>query len=191
VLKYIQQTKWSHDEFGNIVIDMAGFDFDKPVLTLPLKHVNMFNVMERLRSFLHSSNNSTNKKLMRSLDKKQRKEKKDAEPSRLTDYRRNPWDGLLAFMDMINEKLDVNIVHCSLLVMTMTTRDPYAGDYRVAKPAIEGHYSTYNTIIKNRSLSATMAYEKQYAPLSHPSIFINHLRNDHPYDHLAMGGKMD
>ncbi|MFO5854896.1 hypothetical protein, partial [Klebsiella pneumoniae] len=54
MLKHIKMVRWELDQRDNIVISLRGFDFNLPFLTLPNKHVNMYEVMKRFQSFLHS-----------------------------------------------------------------------------------------------------------------------------------------
>jgi hypothetical protein len=41
LLQHIRENGWNVDSRGNYLIDMTGWDWSKPILTLPLKHFNM------------------------------------------------------------------------------------------------------------------------------------------------------
>lgn len=181
VLEHLRKRKWEYDPRGNLIIDLTGFDVTKPILVLPNKHVNMFEVMKRIRSFLHSgSDDGTRSKL---------------DPTEYTGkvYLKNfkdPVDGLMAFANMINEKLRVNFVHCEVLVYAMMVRSAVNRDYRLPKPGIHGVFEKYNRLMLNRSLAGAMAFEKQHEPFNNPASYLTLDRNDHPYDVVLMGGKM-
>lgn len=181
VLEHIRQVKWMHDSSDNVVINLEGFDYNQPLFTLPYKHVNMYEVMKRIQTFLHSGSDSENRKLAGK-----------ARSSRLflSKYT-DPVEALSVFWTMLNERLNVNIVHCEVLLYAMMVRSSSQRDYRLPIPGLSGSFEKYNTLMFNRSLSAAMAFESQQDPLTRPGSFVNTLRNDHPYDAIAMGGAVN
>ncbi len=184
LLRHISKTRWTHDSRDNIVIDLTGFDLTQPLLSLPFKHVNMHEVMKRIQSFLHSSSDSENKKLKVSTRDVSRNKLKF-----LKNYK-DPTEALVSFTAMLNEKLNINIVHCEILLYAMMVRSSAQRDYRLPIPGFDGSFENYNNLMMNRSLSAAMAYEKQSAPLVSPSSFVYTDRNDHPYDLIVLGGRV-
>lgn len=183
LLEHIQKVRWTHDDRDNVVISLEGFDVRKPMLVLPYKHVNMFEVMKRIQSFLHSGSEGEDNKL--SGDKTRYTGK-----TYLKNYSNDPVEGLSICVVMMNEKLSLNIVHCEILVYAMMVRSAVNRDYRLPKPGLSGVFEKYNKIMLNRSLSVAMAFEKQHHPLNNPGSFLYTERNDHPYDAIMMGGKM-
>lgn len=182
LLSHIAKTRWTHDAKDNVVIDLTDFDITQPLLSLPFKHVNMHEVMKRIQSFLHSSSGTENRKL--------KVPSKDVSSNRLKFLRsyKDPVEAMLTFASMLNEKLNINLVHCEILVYAMMVRSSAQRDFRLPKPGIHGAFENYNRLMSNRSLSAAMAYEKQNRPLDSASGFIYRDRNDHPYDLIMMGG---
>jgi hypothetical protein len=183
LLEHIQKVRWTHDGRDNVVIELDGFDVRKPLLVLPYKHVNMYEVMKRIQSFLHSGSEGEDNKL--SGDKTRYTGK-----TYLKNYSNDPVEALSIFVVMMNEKLSLNIVHCEVLVYAMMVRSAVNRDYRLPKPGLSGVFEKYNKIMLNRSLSVAMAFEKQHHPLNNPGSFLYTDRNDHPYDTIVMGGKM-
>ncbi len=183
VLKYLKEKKWEYSEQGDqLIFDMSGFDFNKPFLVLPQRHVNMYEVMKRFQTFLHSGVDSEDDKLAAGLNIS-RKGKRTF----LTSYK-DPVDALVACLDLINEKLEVDLVHCEILVYAMLARNRYNKDYRLPKPGLDGEFEKYSELMTYRSLSAALAYEKQDKPLVNPIVFTDRNKNPHPYDLLAIGG---
>jgi hypothetical protein len=186
LLGHIAKTRWTHDSRDNIVIDLTDFDKTQPILSLPFKHVNMHEVMKRIQSFLHSSSDSESKKLKvptRDVSKNKVKYLKGYNKDN------DPTSALVDFTTMLNEKLNINIAHCEVLLYAMMVRSIVQRDYRLPKPGVHGSFETYNNLMMNRSLSAAMAFEKQSSPLVSPSSFVYTERNDHPYDLIVMGGR--
>lgn len=183
LLEHIQKKQWTHDSDDNVVIDLDGFDIKLPFLSLPYKHVNMYEVMMRIQTFLHSGSENDGKKLGEEEGTNKRIKK-----NFLKNYK-DPVEGLVVFATMLNEKLSINITHCEVLVYAMMVRSIYERDYRLPKPGLDGFFEKYNTLMLNRSLAGVMAYEKQDRALVNPRSFISKTRSDHPYDFVLRGGR--
>jgi len=181
MLQYLVKKRWTHDDSGNIVIDMSDFDPEKPFLVMPMKHVHMHEVMKRIGTFIQSKSDDKGIKLDKSSQANINGKRF------LTEYR-NHTEALIHFNQLINEKLYVNLVHSEMLLFAMTARDKDNGDYTFPKPAIKGRFARYNELMENRSLGGLMALEKQQAAVTHPRLFLNQNRPDHPYDVMLMGG---
>ncbi len=184
LLEHIANVGWSHDAKDNVVIDITTFDVSKPFLSLPFKHVNMYEVMKRIQSFLHSGSDTETKRLGERGDDSNRGRK-----NFLKNYK-DPVEALVVFATMLNEKVSINLVHCEVLVYAMMVRSATQRDYRLPIPGISGVFEKYNTLMMNRSLADAMAFEKQDRPLINPGSFIYTKRNDHPYDLVMLGGRL-
>lgn len=184
LLEHIRQVRWTHDDKGNVLIDISGFDVNQSFLTLPFRHVNMYEVMGRIQTFLHSGSEQVNKRL--GGQRGGRRERKNF----LKNYR-DPVQALVVFFNMLNEKLSINLVHCEVLVYAMMVVSSTQQDYRLPIPGIHGVFEKHNTLMLSRSMSGAMAYQKQDTPLITPGIFNHTNPNSHPYDTLLMGGRMD
>lgn len=182
MLKHIKQVRWELDNRDNIVIDLAGFDFSLPFLTLPYKHVNMYEVMKRFQSFLHSGSDTEGSKL--SSDKVGFTSK-----TYLKNYS-SVLEGVVATASLINEKIDLPFVHCEVLAYAMTVKSIQQKDFNLPKPGINGQFEKYNKLMQSRDLAGTMAFEKQHEPFANPASFLYTQRNDHPYVLAVMGGKL-
>lgn len=182
MLEHAKKVRWTPDDRGNIVIDMEGFDFSLPFLTLPYKHVNMYEVMKRIQSFLHSGSDTEGSKL--SSDKVGFTSK-----TYLKNYT-NVVDALAAFASLVNEKIFLPMPHCEILVYAMTVKSIANKDFNLPKPGISGQFEKYNKLMQSRSLGGTMSFEKQHEPLINPASYLYTNRNDHPYDFAVKGGKL-
>lgn len=186
LLEHIRKVHWTYDSSDNVVIDLTGFDVSKPFLVLPYKHVNMHEVMARVRSFLYSGSDNYDKRLGSDMVENKKRVRRNF----LKNYK-DPVEGLFVFANMLNEKLNINLVHCEILIYAMMIRSSALRDYRLPKPGISGVFEKYNTIMANRSLAGVMAYEKQDRALNSPRSFIYTQRSDHPYDLIVKGGVLD
>lgn len=182
MLKHVKHVQWTPDDKGNIVIELDGFDFNLPFLTLPYKHVNMYEVMKRIQSFLHSGSDTEGSKL--SSDKVGFTSK-----TYLKNYE-NIIEGVVATASLINEKINLPLPHCEVLAYAMTIKSAQRKDYNLPKPGYLGQFEKYNKLMQSRDLAGTMAFEKQHEPFANPASFLHTQRNDHPYALMVMGGKL-
>jgi len=183
VLKHVKKVQWQPDDRGNIVIDLDGFDHSLPFLTLPYKHVNMYEVMKRIQSFLHSGSDTEGSKL--SSDKVGFTSK-----TYLKNYE-NVIEGVVATASLINEKINLPLVHCEVLAYAMTIKSAQRKDYNLPKPGYLGQFEKYNKLMQSRDLAGTMAFEKQHEPFANPASFLYTERNDHPYGLMVRGGQLN
>jgi hypothetical protein len=183
MLKHVKKVQWEPDDRGNIVIDLDTFDHNLPFLTLPYKHVNMYEVMKRIQSFLHSGSDTEGSKL--SSDKVGFTSK-----TYLKNYD-NVIEGVVATAQLINEKIHLPLVHCEVLAYAMTIKSAQRKDYNLPKPGYLGQFEKYNKLMQSRDLAGTMAFEKQHEPFANPASFLYTQRNDHPYALMVMGGKLN
>jgi hypothetical protein len=183
MLKHVKEVRWTPDDRGNIIIDMEGFDFNLPFLTLPYKHVNMYEVMKRIQSFLHSGSDTEGSKL--SSDKVGFTSK-----TYLKNYS-SVIEGVVATAQLVNEKIHLPWVHCEVLAYAMTVKSIQQKDFNLPKPGISGQFEKYNKLMQSRDLAGTMAFEKQHEPFANPASFLYTQRNDHPYVNAVMGGKLN
>lgn len=187
LMRHIAERGWTEDERGNYEIDLTGFDVEAPFLVLPTKHVSMYEFMNRVRTFLHSGEGSSNNRLLAYIDKQARRSYKTR---CLTHYRHDPVQGLLQTAILLQEKLDTNFVHCEILAYSMMARSTKAGDYRLPKPAIHGEFVEYTQLATRRSMGLAMSlghHSRTWLTLSN---FRAHPVPDHPYDAVLMGGAL-
>lgn len=182
MLEHIKKVRWTIDNRDNIVIDMEGFDYTLPFLTLPYKHVNMYEVMKRIQSFLHSGSDTEGSKL--SSDKVGFTSK-----TYLKNYT-DVIDATVAFASLVNEKIALPMPHCEMLVYAMSVKSIANKDFNLPKPATSGQFEKYNKLMQSRSLGGAMSFEKQHEPLINPASYLYTNRNDHPYDFAMKGGKL-
>jgi len=182
MLEHIKKVRWTLDNRDNIVIEMDGFDVTQPFLTLPYKHVNMYEVMKRIQSFLHSGSDTEGSKL--SSDKVGFTSK-----TYLKNYT-DVIDATVAFASLVCEKIDLPLPHCEMLVYAMTVKSIANKDFNLPKPATSGQFEKFGKLMQSRSLGGAMSFEKQHEPLINPASFLYTNRNDHPYDFAMKGGKL-
>jgi hypothetical protein len=162
MLQHIRKVGWDFDAKGDYVIDMAGWDLNEPVMTLPLIHFNMSDHSKDIASMLESS-----KKQMQDRDKNV-----------------TPDAFLVELYNLVNDKLTVNLAVLEVVLYGAMIISAENDDYRLPKPWTDRGLGVMDMTMDRRSLSATMAYEGHYDVFISPESYTKKNRADHPMDAL-------
>lgn len=168
-LEYIKKHGWVMSDKGNYVIDLTHWDIELPLFILPLKHTDMVQYMKSIKSFIMASGKGPVKKSQKSL----------------RDYP-TVEQALFQFYNLISSKLTVNIVHLETIVLSAMIRSESQKDHRLPSPIKSGELGSYGGNMLNRSMGASMAYERQGKKLTDIRAFTLIKRPDHPMDNLLM-----
>ena len=162
MLRHIRKMRWDFNANNDYVIDMTGWDWSEPVMTLPLIHFNMSDHSKDIASHLESS-----KKEMEKRDK-------DVSPDAF----------LVELYNLVNDKLTVNLAVLEVVLYGAMIISAEHGDYRLPKPWTDRGLGVMDMTMDRRSLSATMAYEGHYDVFISPESYTKKNRPDHPMDAL-------
>jgi hypothetical protein len=160
MLRHIRKTGWDFNANNDYVIDMTGWDWNEPVMTLPLIHFNMSDHSKDIASHLESS-----KKEMEERDKKV-----------------SPDSFLVELYKLVNDKLTVNLAVVEVVLYGAMIISAENDDYRLPKPWTDRGLGVMDMTMDRRSLSATMAYEGHYDVFISPESYTKKNRPDHPMD---------
>jgi hypothetical protein len=157
MLQYIRDNGYTVDENSNAVIDMVKWDFSKPILTLPMKQMNMGDHSASIASLLQQSDTS------------------DSPEARLGDL-----------FSLVTSKLDVNLAVLELIIYAGMVVNNEDEDYNFPKPWTDKEMGGYVKLVTNRSFSVAMAYEEQRARIADPSSYFKAKRPSHILDVFLM-----
>jgi len=173
-LKYIQAHGAQTLAFGSKEIDLTEWDFSQSLFELPMRQSNMLDYMNQLENILKSTkDNSKRRKRRGSLD-------------RLTDFE-NPVDALRYFNKVLRTKLHVNFAFVEIIVMAYRVIDPEKGNYYPAKGLTTGTMVSRNDVLRYRSFSVPMAFERHRDYLESPISFTATHRPPSILDPYLMG----
>lgn len=162
MLRHIRKVRWDFNANNDYVIDMTGWDWNEPVMTLPLIHFNMSDHSKDIASMLESS-------------KKQMEER---------DQKVSPDAFLVELYNLVNDKLTVNLAVLEVVLYGAMIISAEHDDYRLPKPWTDRGLGVMDMTMDRRSLSATMAYEGHYDVFISPESYTKKNRPDHPMDAL-------
>lgn len=164
LLNFIRKHGWGIDEFGNYIVDLKGYNWNEPILTLPLKHFNMSDHSAEISMLLESS-----------VSKMQER-----------DHNASPDAMIVELFDLVNSKLNVNLAVLETVLYASTVVSIEDGNYDLPKPWTKRNLGVMTLTMTHRSLSAAMAFEKHHETLLSPSSYIETNRVEHPFDRLLL-----
>jgi len=146
-LQHYQKVGGEITEDGYYKISLEGWDFEQNVFELPMRHINMLDVMSVIETFIRSPRDTNNDKRSKHLKK-------------LTGYD-TAEAAIIDMCELVNERLDVNMAHMAIIVLaTMRgTRDPY--DYSLPDYDEPYIFESHSVLMEYRSKGQEMAYERQ------------------------------
>lgn len=162
-LQFLKDKGWDTLESGVYEIDLDGWDYSVPAITLPKKHFNMVAHAASLAEVIESK-------------------VKDLTDRSSPD---SPAATLGELHELVNSKLSV---HLSVLeiIMYATMIIEIDKDYKLPKPWTSCVLGVASNTIPNRSEGGGMAYENHRAILCDPASFIKEGRPSSPMDALLL-----
>lgn len=164
MLTYIKQNGYEVDDRGNVVINMKSWDFEKPIMTLPMKHFNMGDHSEDIAKIIES--------------------RVDDLTERDTDL--SPAAILFELYDLVNSKLNVNLAVLEVIVYAAMTQSARENNFDLPKPWTTKGLGVSSSTIAGRSLSAAMGYQRHRDIIVNPASFFGDNRPSHPMDVFLM-----
>lgn len=171
MLRYIQKKGHTIDPSDSswYLIDLSDYDFNEPILKLPMKHPNMVEFMRTVKNFYMSNG----KNVRRNANT----------PKTMKDFNTLE-QSLRELYELISSKLHTNIVHMENILTASLIRGEVGEDHRPPAPKYTGQISSYNENMHYRSLSHLLAYRDQRPVLLNHRTFMVKNRPDGPLDNL-------
>lgn len=152
----------SHTPNRDIKVDLAEWDSELPIFSLPLKQTDTIVIKRNITNAIQNHPALIAKTV---VDKHQAIEL-----------------ALENLYKVTSTYFDTNIALLSVILRTMLCQDPANGDYNLPAPDTYGTFATYTAIMQRRNVAATMAFEGQSTMLTRPSSYIRKVRTPHPFD---------
>lgn len=168
-LDYIKKKGWTINESGEITIDMSEWNIDQPIFTLPLKHYSMIDFMKSIEACLKGTT-----------------KKNEPGPHRSLLHYDEVSDALMAFQTLVSSKIHVNLSHLQVIILSTMVCSREGRNYYLPAAGEIGEFCRYQQLMFNRSLSATMAYERQEVAITDIRSYIITDRPNHPLDDVLL-----
>jgi hypothetical protein len=138
-IRYIREVGWEIGEEGRYRVDMAKWNFNHALITLPMVQFSSPAYMSRIQSFI------------KGYDKK-------GAMSSVVDFT-DMGAALQALNDIVGLKLRINITHISIVLLATKASCPETFDYRLPNPKWTGQPRKFNDLMMYRSIAAANAYQ--------------------------------
>ena len=157
-LKYLKTHSWSTDARNNFVFDLSGWDFNVPIFKIPDVEYSFSDHSHQVAQLIESN--------MKNIS------------DRMNPH--SPVATLQELFALVNAKLDVNLV--ALEVIVYANMIGGKNDWSLSRHHDEPVLGVSDMVIKNRSLGAGYAYERQVDLIVDPASFMVTDRPDHVMD---------
>lgn len=172
-LAYVQDVGFTILDDGSYRIELKGWDFDKPVLALPMKHRNMLDYMSDIEDFLRSPQDTG------------RDSRTSIATPKLIDY--DSIDkAIIDLYDLVSSKLSVNVAHLEILILAMMRSADDPDNYNFPEVGEPFMFERHRRLMERRSLGGELAYERQPAVLEDVDSFLIRDRMSHVLDPMVM-----
>jgi hypothetical protein len=98
-----------------------------------------------------------------------------------------PSAALMAFHDLVSVKLNINISHLQVVVLTTMVGSVERNDYNLPIDRSRGTFVSHTALMENRSLAAFMAFQDQPQGIFGVRSYIHTHRPPHILDNLLLG----
>lgn len=167
-LEYVKQRGFTISASNEFIIPLDKWDYSKPMFEIPVKQYSTIDFMLSLNRAITGAV-TTNKQ--------------NSPGSRVVDYN-SPEEALMFLYGLVNSRLDCSISHISVIVYSLMCADPANNDYSLPRKGAPNKLVSFNRIMKNRSFSSFLAFERQYKPLIAPMTYLIKNRPPHPMDSI-------
>lgn len=176
MLYYIQEFSnavLSIDSNGDYTIDLSGWDFGLTAFTLPMRHTNTLDYMQRVAGFILSGDTSG---------------KKNRGPCLSSRFLRDkPVAALKEMMALVNSKLKVNATNLFIVAYSMAAKNPAMGDYNLPLGGESFIFVKYEDLMSYRSLGTKLAYQTQAEAFRRPESYVIMDRPAGLLDEMTLG----
>jgi hypothetical protein len=159
-LKFLKKNKWETDNRNNFIFQLDGWDYDKPILKLPDMEYSYADHSKQIASVIEAT---MDKNVLNNRNKPE-----------------SPYYTLQELFNLVNTKLNVNIAALEIIVYANMVRG--INDFGLTRNQNNKVLNVSDNVIKNRSLGAAFAYEKQADVIRNPKSFFKDNRPDSVFD---------
>lgn len=164
MLAHVKRKGWTYDAYGNVTIDLTGWDHNKPIMSLPLRTFNMSDHSQEIAAVIESRVEDTEKR----------------------DNFTSPQSLLVDLFTLVNEKLNVNLAILEVVLYAAMIVSAEENDYALPKPWGKQGMGVMRMTMDYRNLAPRMAYERHCDVITNPATYLLPNRFEHIFDALLM-----
>lgn len=166
-LRYFLEKGFTIQHDGNYHIDLADWDFSKPVFELPNKHANMKDFAGEVETFIRSTKDDSARHLG---------------PLRQLRQYDDPVEALLDLHELMTQEVEAPFTHIAIVMLSLMTDREDPKDFNIPRAGHPVRFAKYDQIINNGSLGPLFAYQGAKKQLETISQYQNKHRAPHLLD---------
>lgn len=176
-LGFIKEKGWEITKDGSYRVEVTDLPPLNPILSLPKKNRSMVEYLASVAEFIESVGESNKEATHTTLTDFNYKEGSDEERfGQALDY----------FMDLVNSKVTVNVVHLEVFMLTYMVTSNRERNSLIPELGQPFEFSSRNNLFFNRSGGQKLAYEFQEWWLTSYKSFRKGGRPNHPLDRIIL-----
>lgn len=167
---HILETGYELTDNDKMVVDLEKWDYDLPLVKLPMRHLSTLDFLNGCESFIRSPSPSATRK-------------DGYNGPRLTEYA----DVSRAVVDLfnhVNEKMNIGMHHLEVIALTMMAPGDDKMDCNLPDYEQPVRFEKFDTIMSNRSFTGVAAYKGGSQYMRSNRSFLNSKRQRHLLDTL-------
>lgn len=168
-LRWFVDRDFRIDGDGFYRFDLSDWDFSKPFLELPKKHLSMKDFATEVEVFIRSTRDQSAKHL--------------GKLKQLSQYH-DPTEAMLDLFDLISTRVSVHMTHVSVVCLSMMYDPSDKDNLRIPPINKPGMFAKYSKILGEGSFACMSAYERGGGELRKFSQYSNQDREQHLMDPL-------
>lgn len=168
MLEHIRLNGWTVNQDNNYVVSMKGWDYTKPMISLPMRQFNMGDFRAEIAEALEAT----------------------VKDMSYRDCVVTPSAMLVEFHDLVNDRLSINLSILEAIVYSSMVVSATNGDYSLPKAHTTSGLGVMRLLLQNRSVSATMAYERHKSFFLDPASYLKDNRFEGIFDQLLCAAEM-
>lgn len=163
-LQYFKDKKWRIDSTGNYIVDLSDWDYDNPIMDMPMIQYSTPAHMAAVSQAMISGG--------------------DEDDMSIPTFT-SPLAATASLFELVRSKVEVNFIHIQVIVSAYLAEDPHNLDFRVPKYKYKGELVKYNSIMLNRDSGLAMSYQgRNKGFFAKPEAYIIENRHPHPMNKL-------
>lgn len=164
-----------------VVVNLKGWDINKPLINQQLKAENSLDVVGNLRWLYEGSSEQYSKN-----QNKLNQQGGEQMGAKVRDMKTRS-EAINLFHDKISYKIPLHMSVMGVMLKAVTVVDPHAGDYHMTTAEAPFRVEGLNKKLKAASLGASFGFEDLKKWLKEPSNFMRESVDDHPMDIYLTG----
>lgn len=170
-LAFLRTVNWEVTDEQSYEFDISGWNFNKPVFELPMKHVNVMEFMSNVSDIIKLSKLKSNRR---------------RQALELANNPESTAQLIMELHDLVNSRFKLNVAHCEVIMAVALARSVEGDDFTFPGPDTEREFTQFKQHMQYRCFSQTLAFQELPAKVIDARAFTIMKRPIHPMSDIVM-----